>query len=82
MWELSTEHNGMMSKMFMTLLLLSSRMHLAPRPQILRMEIDCKSVAKNPRKKTSQHVSKSVQISGDNPVETIQKIRESGSLIA
>jgi hypothetical protein len=30
-------------------------------------------VAKNPRKKTSQQISKSVQISGDNPTETIQK---------
>jgi hypothetical protein len=36
------------------------------------MEIDYKSVAKNPRKKTSQQVSKSAQISGDNPVENIQ----------
>jgi hypothetical protein len=37
------------------------------------MEIDSKSVANNPRKKTSQQVSKSAQISGDNPVENIQK---------
>jgi hypothetical protein len=37
------------------------------------MEIDSKPVAKNPRKKTSQQVSKSAQISGDNPVENIQK---------
>jgi hypothetical protein len=82
MWELSSEHKWYDVQDVYDASPLSSRMHLAPRPQILRMEIDCKSVAKNPRKKTSQHVSKSVQISGDNSVETIQKIRESGSLIA
>jgi hypothetical protein len=39
------------------------------------MEIDYKSVAKSPRKKTSQQASKSAQISADSPVENIQKAR-------
>jgi hypothetical protein len=38
------------------------------------------SAAKNPRKKTSQQVSKSAQITGDNPAENIQKSMKSGAI--